>query len=303
MKKTKKLLAVLLTAVLLVSVLSACSSEKGGYATIDKIQSDTITTVTFNCAAPWGNVLKGTGTGTRVKKFADYINTIQPDTIGTQEMNSKWLSELETLMSDYESYGVKRGGDDNETKSEMNAVFWLKDKYSCEEKNTFWLSTTPETESKYEGAGCYRVCTYVVLKNKETSRMLIHMNTHLDNASEEAANYGAEVISQKIDELSAKYSNVPIVLTGDFNETKGMIAYNTISEKLTDAKTLVPAAETKETYHGWGDITEGEPIDHIFITTDRNAVNYQILDNTSNGYISDHYGVYIEWNPYQTEGD
>lgn len=303
MKKTKKLLAVLLTAVLLVSVLSACSSEKGGYATIDKIQSDTITTVTFNCAAPWGNVLKGTGSGTRVKKFADYINTIQPDTIGTQEMNSKWLSELETLMSDYESYGVKRGGDDNETKSEMNAVFWLKDKYSCEEKNTFWLSTTPETESKYEGAGCYRVCTYVVLKNKETSRMLIHMNTHLDNASEEAANYGAEVISQKIDELSAKYSNVPIVLTGDFNETKGMIAYNTISEKLTDAKTLVPAAETKETYHGWGDITEGEPIDHIFITTDRNAVNYQILDNTSNGYISDHYGVYIEWNPYQTEGN
>lgn len=303
MEKTKKLLAVLLTAVLLVSVLSACSSEKGGYATIDKIQSDTITTVTFNCAAPWGNVLKGTGSGTRVKKFADYINTIQPDTIGTQEMNSKWLSELETLMSDYESYGVKRGGDDNETKSEMNAVFWLKDKYSCEEKNTFWLSITPETESKYEGAGCYRVCTYIVLKNKETSRMLIHMNTHLDNASEEAANYGAEVISQKIDELSAKYSNVPIVLTGDFNETKGMIAYNTISEKLTDAKTLVPAAETKETYHGWGDITEGEPIDHIFITTDRNAVNYQILDNTSNGYISDHYGVYIEWNPYQNEGN
>ncbi len=124
------------------------------------------------------------------------------------------------------------------------------------------------------------------------------MNTHLDNASEEAANYGAEVISQKIDELKGQYSDAAIVLTGDFNETAGMIAYNTISEKLTDAKTLVPAAETKETYHGWGDITEGEPIDHIFITTGKNAVNYQILDNTSNGYIRDHNGVYIEWTPF-----
>jgi len=124
------------------------------------------------------------------------------------------------------------------------------------------------------------------------------MNTHLDNASEEAANYGAEVISQKIDELKGQYSDAAIVLTGDFNETAGMIAYNTISEKLTDAKTLVPAAETKETYHGWGDITGGEPIDHIFITTGKNAVNYKILDNISNGYISDHNGVYIEWTPF-----
>lgn len=298
MNKIKKILSVFITTVLICTVFTACTYEKGGYSTIDKANTDSVTTISFNCAAPWGNVLKGTGSGTRVKKFADYMNTVKPDTIGTQEMNSKWLSKLETLMSDYESYGVKRGGDDNESKSEMNAVFWLKDKYTCEDKNTFWLSTTPETESKYEGAGCYRVCTYVVLKSNETGSLLIHMNTHLDNASEEAANYGAEVISQKIDELKGQYSDAAIVLTGDFNETAGMIAYNTISEKLTDAKTLVPAAETKETYHGWGDITEGEPIDHIFITTGKNAVNYKILDNISNGYISDHNGVYIEWTPF-----
>jgi len=298
MNKIKKTLSVLITAVLICTVFTACTSEKGGYSTIDKATADSVTTVSFNCAAPWGNILKGTGSGTRVKKFAAYMNAVKPDTIGTQEMNSKWLNKLETLMSDYDSYGVKRGGDDNENKSEMNAVFWLKDKYSCEEQNTFWLSTTPETESKYEGAGCYRVCTYVVLKNKETNQLLIHMNTHLDNASEEAANYGAEVISAKVDELNGKYPNVPVVLTGDFNETKGMIAYNTINEKLSDAAAHIPSAETKETYHAWGEITEGEPIDHIFITTDKNTVNYQILDNTSNGYVSDHYGIYIEWMPY-----
>ncbi len=128
MNKIKKILSVFISAILISTVLTACTSEKGGYSTIDKANTDSVTTISFNCAAPWGNVLKGTGSGTRVKKFADYMNTVKPDTIGTQEMNSKWLSKLETLMSDYESYGVKRGGDDNENKSEMNAVFWLKDK-------------------------------------------------------------------------------------------------------------------------------------------------------------------------------
>lgn len=296
MNKIKKILSVLITAVLICTVFTACSGKKGSYSAIDKVDSNSVTTVSFNCAAPWGNVLKGTGSGTRVKKFAEYMNTVKPDTIGTQEMNSKWLSKLETLMSDYDSYGVKRGGDDNENKSEMNAVFWLKDKYTCEDKNTFWLSTTPETESKYEGAGCYRVCTYVVLKNNETGSLLIHMNTHLDNASEEAANYGAGVISQKIDELSIAYPDASIVLTGDFNETKDMIACQTVSEKLDDSTSVFTSAQIKETYHAWGEITEGEPIDHIYVTKGKNVVNYQILDNTSNGFVSDHNGVYIEWN-------
>lgn len=296
MNKMKKILSVLAVLILIGSAFSACTNEKSGYTAIYKLNNDSVTTVTFNCAAPWGNIIKGTGSGTRVKKFAAYMNAVKPDTIGTQEMNSKWLNKLETLMSDYDSYGVKRGGDDNENKSEMNAVFWLKEKYSCEEQNTFWLSETPETESKYEGAGCYRICSYVVLKNNKTGEILIHMNTHLDNASEEAANYGAKVISQKIDELNNAYQNAAIILTGDFNETKGMIAYNTIDEKLTDAADCA-AAVTKETYHAWGEIKDGEPIDHIFIPKNSNALNYQILDNTSNGYISDHYGIYIEWIP------
>lgn len=117
MNKIKKILSVFISAILISTVLTACTSEKGGYSTIDKTNANSITTVSFNCAAPWGNVLKGTGSGTRVKKFADYMNTVKPDTIGTQEMNSKWLSKLETLMSDYESYGVNEAATTMKTKA------------------------------------------------------------------------------------------------------------------------------------------------------------------------------------------
>lgn len=62
-------------------------------------------------------------------------------------MNSIWLKKLESTMPDYENYGVKRGGDSEEKNSEMNAVFWNKTKFSAVEKNTIWLSETPERKA------------------------------------------------------------------------------------------------------------------------------------------------------------
>ena len=285
----KKFLAIVFSVITVLCLFSGCS-KTAEYAIVAQPLSNVVRIVSYNCAAPWGNVLKGTGSGARVEKFAAYMNAVRPDSIGTQEMNQKWLDKLSSIMSDYNSYGEIRGGDENENKSEMNAVFWLKNKYTDEAKGTFWLSETPDTESKYDGAGCYRICTWVLLKNKETGEQYIHMNTHLDNASEEAANYGAEVISAKIDELSAQYG-CPIVLTGDFNETQGMIAYNTIAEKLQDAQVAAQSTERKTTYQAWGEVDSGEPIDFIFTTKGLSVWQYKVLDDLSNGYVSDHYGI------------
>lgn len=298
----KKIISISISLIIIISVFSGCS--KSEYSSIERVMSDNITTVSFNCAAPWGNLLNGTASSARVKRFADYMNAVKPDSIGTQEMNQKWLDKLDSLMSDYDSYGVARGGDENENKSEMNAVFWRNDKYIAMEKGTFWLSDTPDTESRYEGAGCNRICSWVLLALKDTKTpWYIHMNTHLDNASEQAANYGAEVIVQKIDELTAEYG-IPIVLTGDFNETRGMQAYNTIAEKLYETGSAISASETERaTYHAWGEENGDQPIDFIFIPQYRWVANYKVLDDISNGYVSDHYGVYSEWSRNLNEGD
>ena len=289
----KKIFAIAFSVITVLCLFSGCS-KVAEYAAIDAPQNGQIRVVSYNCAAPWGHVLEGTGSGARVKKFAAYMNSVKPDSIGTQEMNQSWLDKLSSIMSDYDSYGVIRGGDDNKNKSEMNAVFWLKDKYTAEAQGTFWLSETPETESRYEGAGCHRICSWVLLKNKETGEQYIHMNTHLDNASEEAANYGAQVICEKMEELTAQYG-APIVLTGDFNETQQMIAYNTVAQRMQDTQVVAEVTEKKTTYQSWGTVDFGEPIDFIFVPENATVSKYKVLDDLSNGYVSDHYGIMADF--------
>ncbi|MCH5320633.1 MAG: endonuclease/exonuclease/phosphatase family protein [Eubacterium sp.] len=286
----KKLLSILFTLVIIASVFEGCSKVTEITFSPD-IETGDISVVSFNCAAPWGNLLDGTSGSARVKRFAAYMNAVKPDSIGTQEMNSDWMKKLADLMNDYDSYGVQRGGDENEKKSEMNSIFWLKDKYECIEKNTFWLSETPDNESKYEGAGCNRVCSYVMLKDKETGQIYLHMNTHLDNASDEARVFGAQVIKDKIAQIKAEFQyDFKIVLTGDFNDIEGGNPCNTISEILTSCSTVSPENK-KSTYTDWGNLeNSGEPIDFIF--TDATPADYMILDDTANGFVSDHYGVY-----------
>lgn len=280
----KKIISVLLSLSLIATVFAGCSKVKEvTFYPADEVESD-VAIVSFNVAAPWGSAIKNTSGSKRVTRFAVYMNAVKPDSIGTQEMNSEWMERLAELMPDYDSYGVVRGGDENEKKSEMNSVFWLKDRYDCIDKNTFWLSETPDEESKYKGAGCYRICSYVVLQNKESDLKYIHMNTHLDNASDEARVYGANVLMNKINELKEQYPDTPIVLSGDFNDYISGPASGVLAQSLD-----VHVGDTN-TYHDWGKITEGEPIDFIF--TSGSITDYQILNDTSNGLVSDHYGVY-----------
>jgi len=300
-KKGFKLYTSVLAVLIAVSAIaSLCCIHRSNEAvyTVPEAVKDDISAVSFNVAAAFGSPLDGTDSMARCSRFASYMNSIKPDLIGTQEMNIFWLEELKNTMPDYESYGIKRGGDSEERNSEMNAVFWNKSKFSLEEKNTFWLSETPNTESKYtytdkDGnygeAGCYRICSYVVLLENETAQRLVFMNTHLDNASEQAADFGASVILGKIDEFKARYGDgIRIVLTGDFNETQQGEAYKLVADRLNDCTD--PAKKTA-TYQEWGyRYTGNEPIDFIFTTGVGDG--YTVLDDLSNGYVSDHYGVY-----------
>lgn len=287
----KRILSVLICTALTACVLAGCS--KGEEYAFTPAANEGVAVVSFNCAAPWGSLTDSTLSSSRVKRFAAYMNSVCPDSIGTQEINADWLEKLESLMGDYVSYGVARGGDDSEKKSEMNALLWLKDKYDCIEKDTFWLSETPESESRYEGAGCNRICSYVVLQNKESGEMYIHMNTHLDNASDEARRFGAQVVMDKAAALEEKYPDTALILTGDFNDTVDSLPYNLITQSLTDSFYTVrgDTEERKSTYTDWGDLEDTQqPIDFIF--TNRSALDYCVLDDLSNGYVSDHYGVY-----------
>lgn len=281
-------------------VLSLCFLYKAQPAqyTAPGSETDDVRTVTFNVASVFGNRFDDTDSMTRCARFAAYMNQCKPDLIGTQEMNIYWYKALQTTLPDYDAYGVQRGGDATDWNSEMNPVFWNKTKYTALEKNTFWLSETPNKASRYTytdengqpgQAGCYRICSYVVLQDRTTGKRLLFLNTHLDNASQQAADFGAEVIIEHLTALQAKYGkDAGVVLTGDFNETQEDEAYRRIAARLQDCTD--PAKKTT-TYQEWGYCDTGsEPIDFIF--TSGTGSNYTVLNDLSGGYVSDHYGVY-----------
>ena len=89
--------------------------------------------------------------------------------------------------------------------------------------------------------------------------------------------------------LKEKYNNTDgTVLTGDFNETQDGTAYKLVASKLNDCTNR---AKKTATYQEWGYRSTGnEPIDFIF--TDGKALDYTVLNDLNNGYVSDHYGVY-----------
>ncbi len=258
--------------------------------------------VSFNLAAPWGTPFDGTSGKARKERFVDYMNYVCPVLIGTQELNAEWLDYINQRMPYYESYAVERGGDEEKNTSEMNGIFWRKNTFTAIEKNTFWLSQTPDTESRFtyvdengeeQEAGCNRVCTYAILKDNKDGFLLVFLNTHLDNSSEEAQTYGAELIVKKIGEIKAQYGDIRIVLTGDFNQTDEGEGYKIITSVLNDT---TDKSAQKATWQDWGYTNTGDkPIDFIF--TDGSVRRYEILDDLSEDYVSDHYGIKaeIEW--------
>lgn len=249
----------------------------------------------FNTAAPWGNLLDGTYTLRRAHLFAEQINNVMPDTVGVQEMNSDWVKKTEELLPQYSYYGVKRGGDGSEKTSEMSGIFYLKDKFTLLDSGTFWISETPETESRIEDAGCNRVCSFVILENKETKAKFAHFNTHLDNVSEEAQNLGGELIARYADKIREQYKNIPVVVTGDFNQYsngQGCTAlekngYTNVGKSLGQDNLL--------TYNAWTREKDGSPIDFIFINGAFSAKDYSVIhyDNAKTN-VSDHYMITAE---------
>lgn len=258
--------------------------------------NETLLVASYNTAAPWGNMLKGTYTTRRAHLFAQQINNTLPDVLGVQELNSFWQEKMAELLPQYGYYGVKRGGDDKEATSEMSGIFYLKDKFELLESDTFWISLTPETESRFEGAACHRICSYVVLKNKNTGYMFAHFNTHLDHVSTEAQNLGGNLIAEKAEELKSKYGEISTVITGDFNQyPDGLAVQALLQNGFVSACALSENGKTTPTYHGWGEDYYDAPIDFIFADESFNIKDYKVHnEKIDDSYVSDHFMITAE---------
>lgn len=232
----------------------------------------------------------GNSIAERAPRLSTVTSRYGADIIGFQEYTPAWETHIAAFYGDrYDMFLKYR----NETVDiEALPILWRRDKFSCVKTGYFWLSDTPEIESRGwdEEYNCYRMCVYVVLKHKLTGRTVTVMNTHFGFGDK------GQVDSTKlIYDYSQKISKYPTVVIGDFNMIPGSRPYQQMVKHFRDVNACT-ANDLRTTFHDYQpDVVRNEHIDYCFIDETITPINQTLMDDTVAGkYPSDHFGLFIE---------
>lgn len=225
----------------------------------------------------------------RLKKLADQLD---PDLMGFQEATPTWMGLLKGYFGEEYgcSYKERAPGD------ESSPIFWKKDKFEKLDEGYFWLSETPDTQSKGWTASHYRICSWVKLKIKATGAEFLYFNAHWDGGDEVHVG-SAQVTLTRARKLGA-FKKCAMFLTADFNMVPWGKGYQTLVEsgELSDVNADLENL-SDGTIDGYNEGKEEQRIiDMCFYSTAKaEPVSYRILnEKIDGGYISDHRGLFIE---------
>ena len=246
-----------------------------------------------------GDDPNGNGMVQRYERFLLLLEDYQPDIIGTQEHSYNWYVRFKKLFENmdggeaFPKYGMVGDTVDgpNKVGGGRNAILYRVDRFDLVDTGTFWLTDTPDVPS---GIGHRRVCTWALLKDKQTEKTILVANTHLDHQNDQTR---VKQIKVLMDYMADKVGDYPFFLTGDFNSTSYGTTYEIVTSTLSDShKTAWVDRSTKtHTYHGYFDQSGGIEIDFIFHDQHGTPLSYEIISTQYGGYVSDHYGVITEF--------
>ncbi|MFH4966195.1 endonuclease/exonuclease/phosphatase family protein [Gaetbulibacter sp. M235] len=226
--------------------------------------------------------------------FTSQIQFYGPDIFGIQEAKPNQVVDIETTLKQYNHVGIGRDG---VGEGESSNIFYKKTRFILKETNTFWLSETPDKVSKGWDAAFNRVCTYALLKDKQTKKNFWVFNTHLDHMGEVAKTKGIQLILSKIDALNTE--DYPVIFMGDFNSEPDAERIINLKKEMNDTRAVSknPPFGPSGTFN---DFKHNEPvtklIDYIF-TSKNNKINVQkyavLSDSKDLKYPSDHLPVFV----------
>ncbi|MDR3060475.1 MAG: endonuclease/exonuclease/phosphatase family protein [Dysgonomonas sp.] len=232
----------------------------------------------------------------RKDNAAQMVKMNNIDILGTQEVLLNQLNDLKERLPEYNAIGV--GREDGKDKGEFSSLFYKKDKFTEIESGNFWVSETPEVAgSKGWDASYLRVAAWAILEDKGTGKQIFVMNTHLDNDGLTARKEGGSLLLKKAAELG---KGLPVILTGDFNDTPESEAIKNITDAnkaghLIDSKSIATnISGTDWTFHDFGrlPLAERPLLDYIFVSKQIKVSDYSVLPDTLNGtFVSDHKAV------------
>ncbi len=225
----------------------------------------------------------------RADLLLDVIVDQAPGIIGFQEATRWQYDYMVDVLTGYDSVIDYR---DSSLASEGCPVFFNTSLYTLKDKGSFWLSETPEVMSKDWGAAHYRICSYVILTDRESGKDFLVFNTHLDHVSDEARINGIAVVLDKI----AQFGGLPSVIMGDFNALEGSETYTSAVTHFMDAQYAAEATMEGHTYQNWGNPDKYKRLDYFMISkTGWHALRYAVVDPVRNGiYTSDHCPIVLE---------
>jgi len=257
-------------------------------------QTETIKVMTYNIRCGFCEDSSSVNNWSNRKYLVAYlIKNHNPDLIGLQEAEMFQVKELIEMLDEYDWYGVSR--EDGKDKGESTAILYRTKRFSLEDKQTLWLSETPELISKGWDAALNRTVTIIKFKDIKSGEEFYYANTHFDHIGEQARTESSRLLVSEIGKYTSDY---PVILSGDFNYTSNSEGYKIITTKLSDAKTISKAESVggNITFNGFGkDIQPDNKIDFIFVNDKTEVLNHTIDTTLFNGlYPSDHYPIITE---------
>ncbi len=233
----------------------------------------------------------------RKDNFVNQILFYAPDVLGIQEGLEHQVLFLDSHLKTYKYVGIGRGDAKENGVGEYSAIFYNIQNFKEQMSGTFWLSETPDKPSRGWDASLNRICTYILLKNKESGQKFWVFNTHFDHRGVEARKRSTELIIKKIEAINK--DKLPVFLMGDFNLQPEEEPIQFLAKQLNDSKAIsqLPPYGPIGTYNGFDACKNvNKRIDYVFASKDNITIKkYGVLADVNDvKYPSDHFPVFIE---------
>jgi len=226
----------------------------------------------------------------RREPMAKQIAFTAPDIFGVQEAAQTAVADLADRLPGYDHYGIGR---DDGVKGETTTLFYDRARFVRIEASTEWCSKTPDVPGKDADAAYPRTITRLILRDKQSGKLLDVRNTHFDNVGVTARENCARQL-----EAIPRYKDAIVMIMGDFNTGTDSVPYRILSSEdglnLKDAR--IGAAIDFGPQGTFNDFniaqTDGEAIDHIFIDRALTVSRFGVLTDSFGGrVISDHFPI------------
>lgn len=230
----------------------------------------------------------------RKEMVAQLLKFHEPDIFGLQEAMIGQIEDLKKALPVYDWVGV--GRIDGKQAGEYSPIFYNSAKFKLTDEGHFWLADDCTKPGFGWDAACERVCSWVILVNKQSKKKILFLNTHLDHVGNVAREKSTELILKKIKEINSE--KLPVILTGDFNLFQETEPIALLKKELLDSKEISEQAPygPEGTFNSFNFNHPLEKrIDYIFVNEKVKVIKYAVLSDSKNQhYPSDHLPVFVK---------